>query len=80
MVINSPTVTQKSPDLQLMFRVQRHLGFLPFLLLFFVHPLMTLDRFLMGVATLTYTYASWRSTLGCYEYANRMKGLKKRRL
>lgn len=40
-VISSPTVTQKSPDLQIMHNTQRHMGLLPFTIILLIHPTMT---------------------------------------
>lgn len=38
-----------------------------------------LDRFLLTICTGLYTYLAWRSN-GSYEYASRMKQMKKHRL
>ncbi|CAG7827007.1 unnamed protein product [Allacma fusca] len=74
-VIECPNNVAKSPELRTMIQNQRHMGLIPLAVILLVHPFMSVDRFLLMITLLAYTYFSWKSQT-CYPYAKSMRRVK----
>ncbi|XP_044732658.1 nurim homolog [Chrysoperla carnea] len=61
-------LSYKSKSLQKLYRNMRHPSFIGFLLIFWICPLMTLDRVLLSSLLSIYMYSSWKTSPSDYEY------------
>jgi hypothetical protein len=68
---------RKSRDLRRFYSHMRHPGFLHGVVLLFCHPVMTYDRFVLGVALVSYFLARTRLDEDDIEYSEAMLNTKK---
>ncbi|GJQ68545.1 hypothetical protein Trydic_g17113 [Trypoxylus dichotomus] len=61
-------LSQKSFQLKRLYDHMRHPGFSSFLVIFWVTPVMSLDRLLLAVVLSLYMYIAWKTDENDYEY------------
>ena len=59
---------QTCPSLRRLYGHMRHPSFLALTLILWIHPLMTLDRFLLSFCLTGYMYLAWRPDLQDHTY------------
>lgn len=61
-------LSQKSLQLKKLYNHMRHPGFSSFLIIFWVTPVMSLDRLLLTIVLSLYMYIAWKTDHNDYEY------------